>query len=352
MPWLKTAKKTFTPQADGVLGDGPTGTYSSCNQVSYAGYKQYQKAKYLNVHCAFLALLTRKKSMDHLELIVDQSGSMAPIVSTVFEGARELLAGLSESGTTRLTRFHSVVTRGELQRKSDADFAPAACDGATALYDALCSTLDLMFGEDYEGRTVVVAVVTDGLENASGRTQAETRAKVEEANRRGWRVTFLGANQDAVLTARDLGIRAERALTYGTTARETREAFRSLSAGNARFVSGEREGFTPLERARSYRPAEEEVWVSLDPRSGVLQRYDPVASSQLSTALATGQLSCEIRVGSIPARVHFGAGGQHVQTTSTGVRDVRCAPLGETLFSVCITEGYRLANVGSPVIVS
>jgi hypothetical protein len=30
----------------------------------------------------------------------------------------------------------------------------------------------------------------------------------------GWQFTYLGANQDAVLTARDLGIRAEDALTY------------------------------------------------------------------------------------------------------------------------------------------
>lgn len=64
--------------------------------------------------------------------------------------------------------------------------------------------------------TVLVAVLTDGHENASREASgAMVKALVErQQHQYGWQFTYLGANQDAVLTAHGLGIRAEDALTY------------------------------------------------------------------------------------------------------------------------------------------
>ncbi len=63
---------------------------------------------------------------------------------------------------------------------------------------------------------MLVAVLTDGHENASREaTGPMVKALVErQQSQWGWQFTYLGANQDAVLTADGLGIRAEDALTY------------------------------------------------------------------------------------------------------------------------------------------
>ena len=70
--------------------------------------------------------------------------------------------------------------------------------------------------EDERPGTVLVAVFTDGHENSSVEANgALVKALVErQQGKWGWQFTYLGANQDAVLTAGGLGIKAEDALTY------------------------------------------------------------------------------------------------------------------------------------------
>ena len=94
--------------------------------------------------------------------------------------------------------------------------------GSTALHDAMVRLIGeagaelAALPEDQRPGTVLVAVLTDGHENSS---REATGAMVKELVERqqsqwGWQFTYLGANQDAVLTAHGLGIRAEDALTY------------------------------------------------------------------------------------------------------------------------------------------
>jgi hypothetical protein len=94
--------------------------------------------------------------------------------------------------------------------------------GSTALHDAMVRVIGeagaelAEMPEEERPGTVLVAVLTDGHENASREaTGAMVKALVErQQSQWGWQFTYLGANQDAVLTARGLGIRAEDALTY------------------------------------------------------------------------------------------------------------------------------------------
>ena len=94
--------------------------------------------------------------------------------------------------------------------------------GSTALHDAMVRLIGeagaelAALPEDQRPGTVLVAVLTDGHENASREaTGAMVKALVErQQSQWGWQFTYLGANQDAVLTAHGLGIRAEDALTY------------------------------------------------------------------------------------------------------------------------------------------
>jgi hypothetical protein len=94
--------------------------------------------------------------------------------------------------------------------------------GSTALHDAMVRLIGdagtelASLPEDQRPGTVLVAVLTDGQENSSREASgAMVKALVERQQKQwGWQFTYLGANQDAVLTAGGLGIRAEDALTY------------------------------------------------------------------------------------------------------------------------------------------
>lgn len=290
--------------------------------------------------------------MDHLCIVMDESGSMSNMASVVYEGAREIATGLSESGTCCVVHFNTAVTIDEEVSKEQAmsTLGARSCQGGTALYDAICDGIERTVAAHTNDSSVVVAIVTDGLENSSSRkTVADVRQAVELANSKDWRVTFLGSNQDAILTASGLGIAAERALTYGNNESGARGAFRSLSAANGRYARGETEGFTVLERQQSMvgeerqqqqqtvpppsRPRSASVggrrasmnvvrWVSLDPRTGNVVPYSDALSTRLEAAKASGSSRMDCSP-DFSATVIFQASGKHIQRTATGERDVR-----------------------------
>ncbi|WP_370330408.1 VWA domain-containing protein [Mycolicibacterium hippocampi] len=81
--------------------------------------------------------------------------------------------------------------------------------------------------------SVIVAIMTDGLENASHEwSQPAIKSLVEQqTNQFGWDFLYMGADQDAVEVGRDLGVRPEQAVTYGRG--KSREAMAAMS-GNVR----------------------------------------------------------------------------------------------------------------------
>jgi hypothetical protein len=92
---------------------------------------------------------------------------------------------------------------------------------------------------------VIVAILTDGLENASTRyTWRDIAGRIRhQTNVYGWELLFLGANQDAIATAAQLSIAAANSATFqadragvkstgGALARKSR-ALRAQSLGSA-----------------------------------------------------------------------------------------------------------------------
>ena len=65
--------------------------------------------------------------------------------------------------------------------------------------------------------TVIVAIMTDGMENASKEwTGASIKALVsQQTDVWGWTFMYMGADQDAVEVGTSLGIAADHAVTYG-----------------------------------------------------------------------------------------------------------------------------------------
>lgn len=131
--------------------------------------------------------------------------------------------------------------------------------GITALNDAIGKTIvttgerfAALEEEDRPG-TVIFVILTDGLENASQEytDPASIKALIDEqTNKYNWVFTFLGADKDAILTAKSYGIADSSALVYAGAA--TGNAFSAVSSNVSLTRSGIGSfGYTQAQRTNS-----------------------------------------------------------------------------------------------------
>lgn len=118
--------------------------------------------------------------------------------------------------------------------------------GGTALYDAIGKTVS-DFGkelatlpEDERPGNVVVGIMTDGQENSSKEFNADMVKKLIERQQDeyNWHFLFMGANQDAVLTAKNMGMRANSSITYTASSIGTHAVYDTLDSYVAVAASG------------------------------------------------------------------------------------------------------------------
>ena len=115
--------------------------------------------------------------------------------------------------------------------------------GTTALLDAIGSTIHKIIqvqrstAEDYRADKVMFVIITDGAENSSREySVGQVKAMIEhEKEKYGWEFIFLGANIDAVSTAKHFGINADRAADYVPDAAGTELNFAMMSNAAAQF---------------------------------------------------------------------------------------------------------------------
>lgn len=154
-------------------------------------------------------------------MVTDRSGSMDELTCAVIAAFNHFLTSQSAAGNKEALMSH-VLFGSEVEELYSGMPLYAVpmltkekyrIEGMTALYDAIGFTL-----RDQKARierenwadAVTVAILTDGAENDSRHfTQQEVRAMVHERQRAGWHFIFLGANQNAVLSADQLGIDPE-----------------------------------------------------------------------------------------------------------------------------------------------
>lgn len=96
--------------------------------------------------------------------------------------------------------------------------------GSTALLDAIGETVK----GGIPGEPATLIILTDGQENASRTyTKAHIKDLLEQKQKEGWTIIYLGANQDAFAEAGSMGIAAANTVNYDAT--RTPDAFRALS---------------------------------------------------------------------------------------------------------------------------
>ena len=147
-------------------------------------------------------------------------------IPSYLDGLFEIVSGFTTTGASILSLFdnvsevlHDRVNAKDIQPMTDRDYTVRGC---TALLDAIGGAVHHIGNvhkyarpEDVPEHTMFV-ITTDGMENASRRyTYEKVKQMIErQKTKYNWEFLFLGANIDAVQTAGQLGIGADRAVNY------------------------------------------------------------------------------------------------------------------------------------------
>ena len=164
-----------------------------------------------------------------LVFILDRSGSMGGLESDTIGGFNSMIEkqrrqdGECYVSTVLFDNvsevLHDRVKLSDIPKMTDRDYTVRGC---TALIDAIGGAIRHIGNihkyarpEDVPEHTMFV-IMTDGMENASRRySSSEVKRMIEhEKEKYGWEFLFIGANIDAVETARSFGIGADRSVNY------------------------------------------------------------------------------------------------------------------------------------------
>ena len=184
-------------------------------------------------------------NITELVLILDRSGSMAGLEGDTIGGFNAMIEkqrkqeGVCFVSTVLFDHEREVLhDRVPLETVAPMTEKEYTVRGSTALIDAIGASVRHIENvhkyareEDRPGQTVFV-VITDGQENASHRyTSDEVKRMIERKKEEsGWEFLFIGANIDAVETAKHFGIKADRAVDYRADARGTRVLYETIGA--------------------------------------------------------------------------------------------------------------------------
>jgi hypothetical protein len=170
--------------------------------------------------------------------ILDRSGSMTSIKDETIGGFNAFLAGQKEvpgKVTVSLVQFdHEYLVVHDnvpLESVPDLDRNSFVPRGYTALYDAVGRTINSFKDDNPEDTKTIVAILTDGQENASkeynyaGVKQLISQVEADH----GWEVLFLGTNMDAGVVGTMMGIKASNSVTFDYTKTGTIDAMASVN---------------------------------------------------------------------------------------------------------------------------
>lgn len=182
------------------------------------------------------------KNLTDITFVLDRSGSMAAMVGDVRGGWKtfvEQQKAIPGECVLSLVQFDDeyepVFTAVPIQNVSpEIRFEPR---GSTALRDAVGLTINRVgrrlreLPESERPNKVVIAVMTDGEENASKEfTQERLKQMVKhQTDQYAWEFLFLGANIDSFATAEHLGFMRNRITNYSYTGAGMQAGFGTVS---------------------------------------------------------------------------------------------------------------------------
>ena len=185
-----------------------------------------------------------RKNLTEIVFILDRSGSMSGLEADTIGGFNSMIEKQKKAEGEALIStvlfdntsevIHDRVSVQNIKPMTDEDYTVRGC---TALLDAIGGAIHHIGNvhkyaraEDVPEHTMFV-ITTDGMENASRRYDSEKVKKMIERQKEkyGWEFLFLGANIDAVETARGFGISEDRAVNYHSDSEGTQLYYEVLN---------------------------------------------------------------------------------------------------------------------------
>jgi predicted metal-dependent peptidase len=179
----------------------------------------------------------RKNSEYPVEIVclIDRSGSMATITDDAIDGFNTFLEEQkARPGEANLTlvlfdneykKLYDRVPLADVLPLNRMTYQPRS---TTALNDAIGKTLS--DGELQRKPKVIVAILTDGEENASKEWSADTVKKlIRDVEKWNWQVIYLAASVDAFRTGADLGLQKWQTPQFLSSSQGVRNALKDAS---------------------------------------------------------------------------------------------------------------------------
>ena len=199
----------------------------------------------------------KTKSGSHIGFVLDGSGSMGPYVYATITGFNHFLAETSKDMKGDDCLFSMVCFSSAMGNRHNnlvilADSKPInyvlplnkhkyKTGGGTPLYDTIHRTIHNVQkwkSQNPNGQPIIVAQ-TDGHDTTSTVLPETLKKLIEEKKKEGWIFIFIGMGVSAEKMAAQIGIEAERALSYSDE--KIKMAFDKLSI-ICRKASGAEEG--------------------------------------------------------------------------------------------------------------
>ena len=186
------------------------------------------------------SVASNEKKDTELVFIVDKSGSMWNLTKDTIGSFNNLLdtqKNDTENGGAYVTtvmfngkheKIHDRKNIQEVEHITDKDYRPNGC---TALLDAVGDTItELSKNEAIKDHKVVVAIITDGYENASREyNRQQVKDLIASKEKEGWKFVFCGANIDEVAEGKKIGLRKESIVGFSATGEGVRNVYDEVS---------------------------------------------------------------------------------------------------------------------------
>jgi Mg-chelatase subunit ChlD len=180
-------------------------------------------------------------------IVLDASGSMYSIRNEAIAGVVETVQTIRTAQADNAEQeqlFSLVVFNGKridtvydrmpitkVPDFSEKDYQPTDC---TPLYDAMGDAITNLHRYINEDDNALVTIITDGYENASREwNHQRVNQLVEDLKKKNWLFTYIGANQDALAVAKDMGI--DHSMNFMSDAEGTRAMFRKEKRSRSAF---------------------------------------------------------------------------------------------------------------------
>lgn len=184
-----------------------------------------------------------KNNLTEMVFILDRSGSMCGLEGDTIGGFNSMIDNQKkQEGEALVTTvlfdneyelLHDRVKLSEIKKMTDKEYYVRGC---TALLDAVGRTISHIsmirkyIREEDIPQNTIIAITTDGMENASHEYNYEQIKKmIEEKKKDGWEFLFIGANIDAAEEASRIGISRDRAANYISDSVGTGAVYNALS---------------------------------------------------------------------------------------------------------------------------